>query len=34
MIIMMHGLSTMHCNVVTEIRIASEAGGASVRDCY
>lgn len=26
MIITMHGLSTMHCNVVTEIRLASETG--------
>ena len=26
MIITMHGLSTMHCNVATEIRIAKEAG--------
>jgi len=26
MIVTLHGLSTMHCNVVTEIRIASETG--------
>jgi len=26
MIVTMHGLSTMHCNVVTEIRMASETG--------
>ena len=26
MIITMHGLSTMHCNVATEIRLASETG--------